>query len=121
MRRTHLFFNSACASYRLLLVNSYQQKTESRSVIKPDSKILDDIARMAGGAVSLASSVQRQIRDEVRSHVEDMANRMDLVPRADLDQALEMIADLRSRVEALEKQKTSSKKTVKKTVKKKNG
>lgn len=95
----------------------------------PDPKILDDIARVAGGAVNIASGMQQQIREEIKSRMDDMAHRMDLVPREDLDRALAMIAALEKRVEALEKgegaqktaapkNKASATKTTSKTKKK---
>lgn len=93
----------------------------------PDPKILDDLARMAGGAVNIASGLQQQIRDDIRARVEEVADRLDLVPRADFEQAEDMIKKLRmqqddmeQRIAALEAQRTSktAKKTTKKTAKK---
>ena len=46
-----------------------------------DKKVLDDIARVAGGAVNIISGLQQQVRDDMRARVEDMAARLDLVPR----------------------------------------
>lgn len=69
----------------------------------PDPKILDDIARLAGGAVNVASGLHQQIGDEIKTRMEDMAARMDLVPREDLDQALSMIARQQEKTDALEK------------------
>lgn len=40
---------------------------------------------MAGGAAGLLGSASQQIRDEVKARVEDIADRMDLVPREDLE------------------------------------
>jgi len=71
--------------------------------MKPDSKILDDLARVAGGAVNVFSGLQQQIRDDIKSRIDDMATKMDLVPRDDLDRALAQISALRSDVKALEK------------------
>lgn len=101
----------------------------------PDPKILDDLARVAGGAVNIMSGFQEQIRADMRARMEDMAERLDLVPRSDLDRALGMIAKLEQRVAALEgskAKKTATKKpdpkkpvakkptkTIKKTAKKK--
>lgn len=101
----------------------------------PDPKILDDLARVAGGAVNIMSGFQEQIRADMRARMEDMAERLDLVPRSDLDRALGMIAKLKQRVAALEgskAKKTATKKpdpkkpvakkptkTIKKTAKKK--
>lgn len=78
-----------------------------------DPKILDDIARMAGGAVNILSGVRQQAAEEIKTRVDDMAARMDLVPREDLDRALAMIdslqkqvADMEARIAALETEKS---------------
>ena len=67
-----------------------------------DKKVLDDIARVAGGAVNIISGLQQQVRDDMRARVEDMAARLDLVPRDDFDAARAMIAKLSKQVDALE-------------------
>lgn len=73
-------------------------------------KILDDVARVAGGAVNVLSGVQKQIRDEIRTQIEDVAARLDLVPREDFEKLEAMIAKAREeqeqqneRIAALEK------------------
>ncbi len=66
-------------------------------------KVLDDIARVAGGTVSVFGGLSRNVREEIKSHIDEMAQRLDLVPREDLT-ALEL------RIEALEKQLTAKKK-----------
>ena len=68
----------------------------------PDPKFLDDLARVAGGAVNIFSGLQEQIRNDVRTRFEEMATRLDLVPRDDLDQAKGMIDKLRKRIDDLE-------------------
>lgn len=72
--------------------------------MKPDPKILDDLARMAGGAVNIFSGLQQQVREEIRSRVDEMMSRMDLVPREDFERLEAMVAKLRLRQEELEKQ-----------------
>lgn len=79
-------------------------------------RILDDAARMAGGAAGLASALRRQVRNDVKSRVEDIAARLNLVPREDLDRIEAMIQALRTenenlsaRVEALEGKKDKAK------------
>jgi BMFP domain-containing protein YqiC len=79
--------------------------------MKPKEKVLDDIARMAGGAVSIMSGLTRQAREEIRARVDEMATRLDLVPREDFDRLEVMLAEarkeqtaLRKRIEALESQ-----------------
>jgi BMFP domain-containing protein YqiC len=72
-------------------------------------KILDDVARVAGGAVSAFSSLRRQVKDEVRTRLDELAQRLDLVPREDFDRielmlfkAREEQTNLIKRIEALE-------------------
>ena len=72
----------------------------------PDPKMLDDLARVAGGAVNIMSGLQEQIRNDVRARMEEMATRLDLVPRDELDQAKGMIAKLRTQIQALENRVT---------------
>jgi BMFP domain-containing protein YqiC len=68
----------------------------------PDPKILDDLARVAGGAVNIVSGFQEQLRNDMRARMEEMMERLDLVPRDDLDRALGMIEKLRKDLAALE-------------------
>ncbi|MCE7887938.1 MAG: pyrroline-5-carboxylate reductase [Alphaproteobacteria bacterium PRO2] len=81
-------------------------------------KILDDVARVAGGAVSAFSSLRRQVKDEVRARIDELAQRLDLVPREDFDRvelmafkAREEQANLIKRIEALEAQLGAAPKT----------
>ena len=69
---------------------------------RPDPKMLDDLARVAGGAVNVFSGLQEQISSDIRSRVEEMATRLDLVPRDELDQAKGVIEKLRQDLRALE-------------------
>ncbi len=68
-----------------------------------DPKFFDDIARVAGGAVNIISGLQQQARDEMRVRLEDMAARMDLVPRSDFEQVEAMVKKLRVEVEDLQR------------------
>lgn len=80
------------------------------------SRILDDVAQMAGGAVNIASGLRQQVQQDIQSRVENMAVRLDLVPREDLDQALAMIAALRKQLDDLES-RVSTLEPTKKTTK----
>ena len=64
-------------------------------MIRNKEKVLDDIARVAGGTVSVFSGFGQNIREEIKSRTDEMAQRMDWVPREDFE-TLEM------RVKALE-------------------
>jgi BMFP domain-containing protein YqiC len=70
---------------------------------------MDDLAQMAGGAAGLLGNLQQQVRDDIKARVEEMATRLDLVPREDLDRveailqkALEEQKELKQRLEILE-------------------
>lgn len=95
-------------------------------------RLLDDIARVAGGAAGLLASVRQQVAEEIKARIEDMADRADLVPRADLDRVEAQLKALQKRVDALDVKKPAAKavkkapakkmpakKTTKKTTKKK--
>lgn len=87
-----------------------------------DNRLFDDIARVAGGAAGLLASVRQQAAEEIRARIDEMAERADLVPRADLERAEAMIAALEKRVSALEggKVKQAGNRPAKKTAPKKS-
>jgi BMFP domain-containing protein YqiC len=85
----------------------------------PDAKIFDDIARMAGGAVNMFSGLQQQIQSDIKSRFDELASRLDLVPREDLERAEARIAKLEKSVAALnEKMGVAPAKTKAKAAKK---
>jgi BMFP domain-containing protein YqiC len=78
--------------------------------MKESMPFLDDLARMAGGAASLAFTARQQIAGEIRLRVDDLAQRLDYVPREDHERLREMTEKLRleqeemkARLAALEK------------------
>lgn len=79
--------------------------------MRSKERLLDDIARLAGSAAGSIGQIGGQIKDDLRARVDDMALRMDLVPREELERLELMLvesrlqqAELLKRVEALEKQ-----------------
>lgn len=75
-------------------------------------KVLDDIARLAGGTVGIVSSLGQNVKAEIKSRVEEIVDRLDLVPRADLERVEALLQktkieqeDLIKRIEALEGKK----------------
>ena len=73
-------------------------------------KVLDDIAKIAGGTISALSGLNQQIRDEIRTRIDEAAMRLDLVPRQDFERLETMLVkareeqeQLRKRIEDLEK------------------
>lgn len=66
-------------------------------------RILDDMAALAGGAVSLASAARQQIRQELRSRTDSLASRLDLVPREDFERLESLLVRARQEQESLKK------------------
>ncbi len=90
-----------------------------------DNRLFDDLAKVAGGAVSLLSSVRKQIEADTMTHLNGFAGKLDLAERKELDRLLAIVGQLRLeqeqiklRLDALEGKKPASKKTVKTSVKK---
>ena len=76
------------------------------------NKIVEDLTQLAGSAAGIMNDVRQQVRDDVKARVEELAGRMDLVPREDLeiieaklDKDMGDIAELQKRLDALEKGK----------------
>jgi BMFP domain-containing protein YqiC len=76
------------------------------------SKIFEDMAELAGGAAGLLNDLQQQMREDVRGRMEEMATRLDLVPREELERVeallqktIERQDQLGARLSALEKGK----------------
>ncbi len=78
-------------------------------MMRPDPHFLDDIAKVAGGAVNVLSGLRQQIESEIKTRVEEMAARLDLVPREDLERVEAQLArlqkdhkDILARLDALD-------------------
>lgn len=70
--------------------------------MKAQSRILDDIAGLAGGALSLAGSAKEQIREEIKARMEFALSKMDLVTREEFDRVEAMLKKAREEQIALE-------------------
>lgn len=70
-------------------------------IAKP--RILDDIAALAGGVVSLAAAARQQVRRELRNRTDSLASRLDLVPREDFDRLETLLVCAREEQESLKK------------------
>ena len=87
-------------------------------MLKNKDKVFDDIARVAGGTVSVFSGVGQSIREDIRSYIDDVADRLDLVPREDFERLELQVAALQKKIDKLEKPSKKSKpKTASKTAK----
>lgn len=78
-------------------------------MIRPDPHFFDDIAKVAGGAMNVMSGLRQQMRDDIKARVEEMAARLDLVPREDLERVEALLASAIKRIEALEGKKPAAK------------
>ena len=69
--------------------------------MKPDPKIFDDISRVAGGAMNVFSGLREQLLNDIKARFEEMAARMDLVPRDDFDRLKAQVDALQKKVDSL--------------------
>jgi BMFP domain-containing protein YqiC len=69
------------------------------------SQIIDDLAKLAGGAAGIAGSMQQQIRNDIKARIDEMAERMDLVPREDFERLEALTKTLEARIVELESKK----------------
>ncbi len=81
------------------------------------NKILDDLAKVAGGTVSALSGLHGEIKTEIKARAEEIVHKLDLVPREDLEKLESMLIEAReeqerlsARLEALENKKTKKSK-----------
>lgn len=74
-------------------------------------KILDDLARFAGGTVEFITNAKDQASDSVKSRIDELAHSLDLVPREDFEHLEAMVIKLREEQESLKKEIKSLKAT----------
>ncbi len=67
------------------------------------SRVFDDLARVAGGAVSALSGIKAEIEVLVRQQIERLLVEADMVPRDEFDAVKAMAANARKEQEILEK------------------
>ena len=67
--------------------------------MQTENRLLDDLARMANGALQYASGVREEIESRVRERVERMLADMDMVPREEFEAVRAMAQTARSEQE----------------------
>jgi hypothetical protein len=77
-------------------------KALEENVMSDRPRIFDDMAGMAGGAMSVLSGMKAEAEALMRARVEDVLRRLDVVRREEMDAALEMAARARAGQEAAE-------------------
>ncbi|WP_372398870.1 accessory factor UbiK family protein [Azospirillum sp. HJ39] len=66
-----------------------------------DNKILDDLARVAGGALGAFSSLREEAEGQLRAQLERVLSRMDVVSREEYEAVRAMAAKARTEQEAM--------------------
>jgi len=66
-----------------------------------DSKLLDDLSRMAGGAMSSLAALREEAEARLRAHAERLAANMDLVRRDEFEAVQALAATAREQAEVL--------------------
>lgn len=69
--------------------------------MQADNRLLDDLARVASGAMGAASGLKDEVEAIVRRQLERILASMDLVSRDEFDAVKEMAAKARAEQEAL--------------------
>lgn len=69
--------------------------------MQADNRLLDDLARVASGAMGAASGVRGEVEAVVRRQLERILASMDLVSRDEFDAVKDMAAKARAEQEAL--------------------
>jgi len=71
--------------------------------MQTDNRLLDDLARVAGGAMGALSGVRTEVEELVRQRLERLLSDMDLVPREEFEAVQAMAEKARLEQEGLEK------------------
>ena len=66
-----------------------------------DNKLLDDMARVAAGAVGAVTGVRDEVEAQMRQRFERLLSRMDVVSREEFEVVRELAANARREQEAL--------------------
>ncbi|MCW2236266.1 accessory factor UbiK family protein [Azospirillum canadense] len=77
-----------------------------------DNKLLDDLARVAGGALGALSSLREEAEAQMRQQFERVLSRMDVVSREEYEAVRAMAAKAREEQEALTERITALEATV---------
>ena len=88
-------------------------------MFKKGSKFMDDLARMAGGTAGLFNSFRKEIQEDVKERVDMMIDRLDLVPRQDLEKLEKRVAKLEEKAGVVKKAAATKAAPKKTTTKKK--
>lgn len=77
-----------------------------------DNKLLDDLARVAGGALGALSNLREEAEAQMRQQFERVLSRMDVVSRDEFDAVRAMAAKAREEQETLAERVTALEATI---------
>ena len=80
-------------------------------------KIIDDLARLAGGAATLLGEAGKQANENFRNRLDSLALKLDLVPREDFERLELVVETQRDEIESLKKRLSALEGTEAKTSK----
>ncbi len=80
--------------------------------MRGDGRIIDDLARLAGGAAGTLNDMRSEARDQVRARLARLMGEMNLVTREELDAVHEMAANARAEQERLTEEVAALKKEI---------
>jgi hypothetical protein len=69
--------------------------------MQTDNRLLDDLAKVANGALSTLSGVRDEVETRVRERIERLLSEMDLVPREEFEAVRAMAQKARAEQEGL--------------------
>lgn len=72
--------------------------------MQTDNRLLDDLAKVANGALSTLSGVRDEVETRVRERIERLLSEMDLVPREEFEAVRAMAQKARAEQESLSEQ-----------------
>ncbi len=75
---------------------------EGPPVMNDRPKFFDDLAGVAGGAISALAGLREELGSLARARAEEVVRRLDLVKREEFDAMAELAAKAKTQVEALE-------------------
>ncbi|MBB5371949.1 accessory factor UbiK family protein [Acidocella aromatica] len=77
--------------------------TEKARPMTERPKFFDDLAGVAGGAISALAGVREEVSSLVRARVDEAVRRLDLVKREEFEAMAELARRAKAEVEALER------------------
>ncbi len=79
--------------------------------LNPSSNVVDDVARLAGGAIGMVSEIRQSVQSNFKERIEYTASNLDLVPRSDFERLEILVQNQHQEISALQKRLSELEKT----------